>query len=286
MSAGSNNAPVTSVLAETTTTTGDGSEAYKTAVKAWVDEHTLKVAIRADAVGTIKDPLNATARDIKAAEDLANATTAALDDSQALRPPWQLASVHTEYEQALQNMAKVTGQLLRGLKDGSASGLMDAGASMASYDEQATLAFDALKKAVGLEVDGTDGTSSSNGGTSTEVLAILKAAGAPIGTVTVFTAENDPNKLLGRPGQYVAKFNFVDTRLEQPKGEIVGGTIESFSNGDDLQRRLEYVKGISQSSPMFVEYEYTNGLMLLRLSGDLTPEQAEEYDSVFQSVGQ
>lgn len=121
--------------------------------------------------------------------------------------------------------------------------------------------------------------------TSDEIVAAFKAAGLPIGTVQVYDAKNDPNTLLGRPGQYTAKFNFADTRLEQPEDDVTGGSIESFANDNDLTNRVKYVKSITESTPLFAEYEYTNGLMFLRLDKGLTPDQAAEYDKVFQTLG-
>src|SRR5947209_6998946 len=40
------------------------------------------------------------------------------------------------------------------------------------------------------------------GQTATQIVQALKAKGLPIGEVFSYTAENDENKLLGRPGQY------------------------------------------------------------------------------------
>ena len=121
--------------------------------------------------------------------------------------------------------------------------------------------------------------------TSDEIVAAFKAAGLPVGTVQVYDAKNDPNTLLGRPGQYTAKFSFADTRLEQPEDDVTGGSIESFANDKDLQNRVKYVKAITESTPMFAEYEYTNGLMFLRIDKGLTPDQAAAYDKVFQTLG-
>lgn len=121
--------------------------------------------------------------------------------------------------------------------------------------------------------------------TSDEIVAAFKEAGLPIGKVIVYDANNDPNTLLGRPGQYIAKFNFADTRLEQPEGDVLGGSIESFENETDLKNRVDYVKSITESTPMFAEYQYTNGLMFLRIDKAITPDQAAEYDEAFQALG-
>src|SRR5258708_6830262 len=46
--------------------------------------------------------------------------------------------------------------------------------------------------------------------TAAQILQLLKAQGLPIGAGIIYTAENDANHLLGRPGQYTGKVNFID----------------------------------------------------------------------------
>lgn len=121
--------------------------------------------------------------------------------------------------------------------------------------------------------------------TSEEIVAAFKEAGLPVGTVEVYDASTDPNELLGRPGQYTAKFNFADTGLEQYGEDLRGGSLESFGSEKDLQNRVDYIKSIMDSMPGLVEYQYVNGLMLLRLDKGLTPDQAAAYDMVFQGLG-
>src|SRR5947209_3533436 len=51
------------------------------------------------------------------------------------------------------------------------------------------------------------------GKTAAQIVQELKAKGLLIGEVFSYTAENDLNHLLGRPGQYTGKTEFIDTRL-------------------------------------------------------------------------
>ncbi len=71
----------------------------------------------------------------------------------------------------------------------------------------------------------------------------LKGQGLPIRQVEPYTEDNDPNKLLGRPGQYVDKVNFRDRRAENDrlKGLDVseGGSIEVFESEEDAERRTK-----------------------------------------------
>ena len=123
-----------------------------------------------------------------------------------------------------------------------------------------------------------------------EVVEELRDEGLPVSESETYTAENDPNELLGRPAQYVGKATFMDTRL--PPDELVGegfdvangGSVESFDNEDDAIARQEYLEIVTQGIPAFAEYTYREGTVVLRLSGGLTPDQAAEYEEALQDA--
>lgn len=125
---------------------------------------------------------------------------------------------------------------------------------------------------------------------ATGVLQALKKAGLPIGDYMVYDARTDPNELLGRPGQYVAKVNFLDTRLtiEDPdRFDIAnGGSVEVFASHVDASRRQEYLVTITRSLPFLTEYAYREGVVLVRVSKRLIPEEASKYDSALKEVKQ
>lgn len=116
-----------------------------------------------------------------------------------------------------------------------------------------------------------------------DLLAGLKAQQLPIGESVVFTAATDENHLLGRPGQYIGKASWHDTRVEDsgdhgPDLSVDdGGSIEVFANAADAQRRFEYVASIASTGGVFAEYDYLSGDVLLRLTRFLTPEEANQY---------
>ncbi|WP_337881750.1 hypothetical protein [Chromobacterium haemolyticum] len=116
------------------------------------------------------------------------------------------------------------------------------------------------------------------------VLSAFKKAGLPVEKQEVYTAETDSNKLLGRPNQYVAKANWADRRLEQSGESMKGGTVEIFKSEDDLRARKEYVERIGKAMPMMAQYQYQNGLVLIRLDKALTPDQAAEYQKVLGEI--
>lgn len=123
------------------------------------------------------------------------------------------------------------------------------------------------------------------------IVAALKAAGVPVGEVKVYTAADDPNSLLGRPGQYTGKAAFTLTSIPADKQDTAdpfsvenGGSVEVFAGADDAATRARYVAAVTKSMPMFAEYDTLHGTVLLRLSHLLTPDQAAAYQRALASV--
>ncbi|MEU1077061.1 MULTISPECIES: hypothetical protein [unclassified Streptomyces] len=101
------------------------------------------------------------------------------------------------------------------------------------------------------------------------------------------TAENDPNHLLGRPGQYTSKITFTDTRIKKADTEGLdagdvsrGGAIETFTTPDEAQARTKYIQTVIKGMPALAEYDYVHGASVIRVSHLLTPAQAGEYQKV------
>lgn len=113
-----------------------------------------------------------------------------------------------------------------------------------------------------------------------------------IPTVTpgvVFTAETDPHHLLGRPGGYLSKVSFFDSRIDPgtasaSEGGIQrGGLVEAFADEHSAQLRMEYLQ--TQGPPYGEEYSYVSGPVLVRVANALTPEQASEYAAALAELG-
>ena len=121
--------------------------------------------------------------------------------------------------------------------------------------------------------------------TAEQMIVKMQADKLPINNYIVFDETTDLNKLLGRPNQYISKVNFADSRLEQEEGtDPNGGSIETFKNSGDLNIRKDHLDNVAKNMPVFTQYIFVNGNYLLRLSSDLTPEQAEEYKKAFMSI--
>jgi hypothetical protein len=117
------------------------------------------------------------------------------------------------------------------------------------------------------------------------VVTALADAGLPIDNIIVFTAETDDATLLGRPNQYTSRVKFADTRADQAKDTSpTGGCVEFFNNSADADARYKYLDEIIKSIPMFAQYLYLTDNVILRIDGDLTPEQADEYKTAFDAI--
>ncbi|MEI6133220.1 MAG: hypothetical protein WCQ41_10425 [Bacillota bacterium] len=118
------------------------------------------------------------------------------------------------------------------------------------------------------------------------VINALVEAKLPMTNIIALTAENDSNQLLGRPHQYVAKVDWMDTRIANSgiPGKDTGGTLEVFLNAEDMKNRKDYLEAVTKGFSPFAEYSYGNRVLLLRLSHKLTPTQAKEYEDVFMGL--
>lgn len=119
------------------------------------------------------------------------------------------------------------------------------------------------------------------------VLTALQMAGMEAGEFISYTAENDPNELLGRPGQYISKVNFTIPSIAPTPVNfdvLEGGSIEVFANETDAISRTAYVETFTQAISSAVEYDFREGTVLLRLSRSLTPDQAEAYHQLLVSL--
>lgn len=112
----------------------------------------------------------------------------------------------------------------------------------------------------------------------------MKRAGLPIGDITVFDEDTDPDDLLGRPHQYVDKANFVDTELSAEDQARSEGTVEVFANADDPSARKAYLEEVSGSQSLVGYYIYHSYTYLLRIPSEVSPSRAHEYEMAFLNV--
>jgi hypothetical protein len=124
------------------------------------------------------------------------------------------------------------------------------------------------------------------------VLGQLQAAGLPITGSVVITETNDLNNLIGRPGQYTSKVAFADQRTGVPVSETepgneAGGSIEVFADEATAQARSKYIQDtLAALGPVAgTEYHYLAGAALVRVTGELVPSVAAEYETAVADLG-
>lgn len=102
--------------------------------------------------------------------------------------------------------------------------------------------------------------------------------------IVVITEDNDPNDLLGRPNGYTdAAVIYDEGTTCTDLGAECGATIEIWPSRDDAQRRSDYIQGILKDAPAFgTEYHTLNESALLRITGNLKPSTAKEYQTAFE----
>ncbi|WP_406458212.1 hypothetical protein OH768_28300 [Streptomyces sp. NBC_01622] len=141
------------------------------------------------------------------------------------------------------------------------------------------------------------GTAANVGGsaakplTATSSFTKLSAAVSAAKQSGIVTAANDGNHLLGRPNQYTSKVTFTDSRIKASdvegtdKGDVDrGGAIEVFADPADAKARAKYIQAVTKSMPVFSEYDYVHGTVLVRVSHYLTPTQAAGYKDALDKL--
>ena len=137
----------------------------------------------------------------------------------------------------------------------------------------------------------TSPSSTVPGSDATTVANAMIASGVPATIAFTYTAENDPNKLLGRQGGYTSKVSLQDSRLpkvtdflsESASSTDGGAAIECYPDSSGAQDRYQELKGF-QGGILGDGYDYVSGSCVLRLSKDLTPTQASQYQKAFEAA--
>ncbi|MFE9555618.1 hypothetical protein ACFYOD_19360 [Streptomyces sp. NPDC006703] len=158
-------------------------------------------------------------------------------------------------------------------------------AAMASLLLAGCSSSPAPAKTTGAASPGT-GTATADAST-TDAAGAFKAIAAGVETAKLsgtVTADNDPNHLLGRSGQYTSKVTFTDSRIKasdtdglKPGDVELGGAVETFTSSADAGARAKYIQAVTKSIPALTEYDYVHGALVVRVSRFLTPAQASTY---------
>ena len=133
---------------------------------------------------------------------------------------------------------------------------------------------------------GTD--SSSSDLDAAQIVAALEDSGIPIGESVVWDETTDPNELLGRPGQYVGKATWTDTRVEpcydgQPAFDC-GGDVEVFKNENDRDERFDYLSLFATETGIGGYYMWKADNTVVRVGYELPPSSAATYEDALRKT--
>lgn len=142
---------------------------------------------------------------------------------------------------------------------------------------------------VGCSDDGGGGKDEdSTGGSAVTAASVGERIHSAVGgsQMVEITEDNDPNELLGRPNGYVAAVVLKDPRIDDCGSDLgvdCGATIEEWPDAKAAKKRADYISDLQEDSPMLgSEYHYLDGPVLVRVSGDLKPSEAEEYEAALR----
>ncbi|MFC6884573.1 MULTISPECIES: hypothetical protein [Actinomadura] len=126
--------------------------------------------------------------------------------------------------------------------------------------------------------------------TADDIVRAFVGAELPLRTFVVFDERTDPNGRIGRDSGYLSKASFADERIRQrsdPPDADDGGSVEVFGDAEDARERSEYVLRVLRRVPFVSpagEFHYLAGPILLRLAGQLSPKQRQEYERVLRTM--
>ncbi len=114
----------------------------------------------------------------------------------------------------------------------------------------------------------------------------LKAGIPSITKLVTITEDNDPNNLIGRPNGYTAAVVVYDKRVKCTElGVDCGASVEQWRTADDAKQRARYIAKVQKGAPVLgSEYHYLLGRVLVRVTGELKPSEANDYKLVISRL--
>lgn len=119
---------------------------------------------------------------------------------------------------------------------------------------------------------------------ATAVATRLKAAVKSVTKVVTITEDNDPNDKIGRPGGYVSAATLYDKGVSCDEiGADCGATVEVWADEASATQRSKFILETLKNADGVLgeEYHYQNGPVLLRVTGELKPSVAKQYQAAF-----
>lgn len=107
-----------------------------------------------------------------------------------------------------------------------------------------------------------------------DVIKAFQAANMPLNQLEYFNAGSDPDKLLGKPNQYIEKV------IWQTKAGM-GHNVEVFANDADLQARKKLVETDKKTAGDFL---ITHKNVLLRIHKEMVPVTVARFEQTLKAL--
>jgi len=109
-----------------------------------------------------------------------------------------------------------------------------------------------------------------------DVIKAIRELGVPVTDVATLSAETDPDRQLGKPGQYTQKAVWSETGMGALDPKKPAGTVEVYASAEEAARHRR------PSTPTTISYQIGNVVVVV--DGALTPRRAAAYAEVFRRV--
>ena len=113
----------------------------------------------------------------------------------------------------------------------------------------------------------------------------IKASVKSVTKLVTITEDNDPNDKIGRPGGYVSAATLYDKGATCTElGAECGATIEVWADEASATARSKFIQDALKGANGMLgeEYHYQDGPVLLRVTGELKPSVAKQYEAAFE----
>jgi hypothetical protein len=135
---------------------------------------------------------------------------------------------------------------------------------------------------------GVDDSADASDPTAQSAALVLQSEIPDVTELVKLDEDNDPNDLIGRPNGYTAATVMFDSRVScegNEPGVDCGATIEEWPSQEDAEQRSQYIQDLqSGSSLLGSEWNTIRDNLLLRVTGNMSPSDAEAYADIFRSA--
>lgn len=115
-----------------------------------------------------------------------------------------------------------------------------------------------------------------------EIMNILMAADFPIKEPVVVNVQSDPNHLMGTPGGYISKAEWIDTRGAASIRSTV--TVEVFQNSKECRQRQDALEKLYAYVSSDGYYYFSEGKVLIAVQKGITKTQASIYGEALEAI--